>query len=184
MPADGGDEQAPRAVGSGVGRSGVGGPSLAEDPVAMEQMAAMLAIAPLHHFLGLTLVEVTSRRVVVTMGVTDAALNSTGNLHGGSLSTLIDVAAGSAAAVGSGFQPGRETIVTADLHVRYLGRPRGDVVRAEASVLRAGRQLVVVECRVLDGDRVIATADFSSMIVPLRQPLRQTATPRDSDPDL
>ena len=51
-------------------------------------------------------------------------------------------------------------------HVRYLGRPKGDVVRAEARVMRAGRMLIVVEIRVLDPlDNVIAFADFSAMVV-------------------
>ena len=45
--------------------------------------------------------------VTVEMPVRESAFNSTGNLHGGSLATLIDVAAGTAAAIGSGFQPGR-----------------------------------------------------------------------------
>jgi uncharacterized protein (TIGR00369 family) len=119
------------------------------------------------------------------MPVRESAFNSTGNLHGGSLATLIDVAAGTAAAIGSGFQPGRQTIVTADLHVRYLGRPKGDIVRAVAKVLKAGRQLVVVECQVTDDEgRIIAISDFSSMIVPLRQPLRPSATAEQKHPDI
>jgi len=46
------------------------------------------------------------------------------------------------------------------------------VVRAEGRVLRTGRQLVVVDGRVFDGDaNVIATADASFMVVELRKPL-------------
>ena len=57
--------------------------------------------------------------------------------------------------------------------------------RAEARVLRAGRQLVVVECRVLDPqDRVIAAADFSGMVVPLRKPLVAGAQTDPSGPEL
>ena len=75
--------------------------------------------------------------------------------------------------------------VTADLHVRYLGRPHGDTVYARGEVLKAGRQLIVVECRVTDTEnRVIASADFSMMIVPLRKPLRPMAGAKDTDPDL
>ena len=119
------------------------------------------------------------------MPVREEAFNASGNLHGGAIATLIDVAAGSAAAQNSAFVPGQNTIVTADLHVRYLGRPRGDLVRAEAKVMRAGRQLVVVEVRVLDpGDRVIAFADFSSMVVPLREPLFPESRADTRNPDL
>ncbi|HYF47071.1 MAG TPA: hotdog domain-containing protein, partial [Acidimicrobiales bacterium] len=63
--------------------------------------------------------------------------------------------------------------------------PVGDEVRAEAQVLRAGRQLVVVECRVLDTqDRVIAAADFSGMVVPLREPLIHGTSADPRDPEL
>jgi uncharacterized protein (TIGR00369 family) len=139
----------------------------------------------LHKLLGLQVTEWGADHVTVEMPVREAAFNSTGNLHGGSIATLIDVAAGTAAAIGSGFQPGKQTIVTADLHVRYLGRPRGDVVRAHARVVKAGRQLIVVECQVRDPqDRLVAVADFSSMIVPLREPLKATEITTQTDPDL
>jgi uncharacterized protein (TIGR00369 family) len=159
--------------------------SLAADAAAREQLRNAFHEAPLHKLLGLHITEIGPDQVVVEMPVRESAFNSTGNLHGGSLATLIDVAAGTAAAVGSGFQPGRQTIVTADLHVRYLGRPKGDLVRAVAKVLKAGRQLVVVECQVSDDEgRVVAVSDFSSMNVPLRQPLRPIATAQQTHPDI
>lgn len=140
---------------------------------------------PLHALLGLEFLERSAERVVVSMPVRSEAFGSTGNLHGGAIATLIDVASASAAARSSSFEPGRNTLVTADLHVRYLGRPHGDVVRAVASVIRAGRQLVVVECRVLDPeDRVIAVADFAGMVVALRDPLLPGASPDPSSPEL
>jgi uncharacterized protein (TIGR00369 family) len=135
-------------------------------------LADAFRTTPLHDLLDLRFARADADLVVVEMPVAAGALNPTGNLHGGAIATLVDVASGVAAAMNSRFTPGENTIVTADLHVRYLGRPNGDRVRAEAHVLRSGRQLVVVECRVLDDDdRVIAVADFSSMVVPLRQPL-------------
>jgi uncharacterized protein (TIGR00369 family) len=140
---------------------------------------------PLHELLGLEIVEIGEGHAVLSMPVRPQAFNSTGNLHGGAIATLIDVAAGTAAARGSGFEPGRQSLVTADLHVRYLGRPHGDTVYARAQILKAGRQLIVVECRVTDvEERVIAAADFSMMIVPLRKPLRPMASAKDTDPDL
>lgn len=69
--------------------------------------------------------------------------------------------------------------------MRYLGLPHGDAVYARADLLKAGRQLIVVECRVTDvEERLIASADFSMMIVPLRKPLRPVASAKDTDPDL
>jgi uncharacterized protein (TIGR00369 family) len=140
---------------------------------------------PLHHLLGFRFLEAEPGRVVVEMPVRDQAMNLSGNLHGGAIATLVDVAAGACAARASGFDPVHQSLVTADLHVRYLGRPKGDTVRAEATVMRSGRMLIVVEVRVLDpGDRVIAFADFSAMVVPRREPLRASAPSDPRSPDL
>lgn len=150
-----------------------------------DQMRAILHQAPLQALLGLEFVELGAAHAIVSMPVREQAFNSTGNLHGGAIATLIDVAAGTAAAVGSGFRPGKQSLVTADLHVRYLGRPHGDIVYARAEVLKAGRQQIVVACEVRDaGERLIASADFSMMIVALRPPLRPTAGATPTDPDL
>jgi uncharacterized protein (TIGR00369 family) len=143
------------------------------------------ASTPLHQLLGLRFVGApdsqgpasqepgSESKVIVEMPVAAGAFNGSGNLHGGAIATLVDVASGSAAARAGTFRPGHNTLVTADMHVRYLGRPKGTVVRAEARVMRAGRQLIVVECRVADDlGNLIAVADFAGMIVPLRQPLR------------
>ncbi|MCW2890039.1 MAG: hypothetical protein QOE54_3486 [Streptosporangiaceae bacterium] len=147
--------------------------------------SALIDGTPLHRLLRLEIVEIGARHAVLSMPVSQEAFNSTGNLHGGAIATLIDVAAGTAAARGSGFEQGKQSLVTADLHVRYLGRPHGDLVFARAEVLKAGRQLVIVECRVTDPqERIIASADFSMMIVPLRRPLRPMATAKATDPDL
>jgi uncharacterized protein (TIGR00369 family) len=140
---------------------------------------------PLHQLLQISLEELGTDHCIFAMPVAEPAFNSTGNLHGGAIATLVDVASGTAAAVGSGFEPGRQSLVTADLHIRYLGRPRGDVVQARGQVLKAGRQLIVVETVVTDPEfRIVAVADFSSMIVPLREPLKPTATARNTDPDV
>ncbi len=148
-------------------------------------MRAMLHETPLHALLAIELIELGKNYSILSMPVSEQAFNTTGNLHGGAIATLIDVAAGTAAALGSGFQRGQQSLVTADLHVRYLGRPHGDRVYARAELLKAGRQLIVVECRVTDREeRLIASADFSMMIVALRAPLRPTADAKATDPDL
>jgi len=150
-----------------------------------DRMQSMLHEIPMHALLGIELVELGDVYSILSMPVREQAFNSTGNLHGGAVATLIDVAAGTAAALGGGFRPGKQSLVTADLHVRYLGRPHGNIVYARAETLKAGRQLIVVECRVTDSDdRVIASADFSMMIVPLRAPLRPTVGAKPTDPDL
>lgn len=140
---------------------------------------------PLHHLLDLRFLERDEGKVVVEMPVEPPAMNASGNLHGGAIATLVDVAAGACAARASGFDPVHQSLVTADLHVRYLGRPKGDTVRAEARVMRSGRMLIVVEIRVLDpADNVIAAADFSAMVVPRRDALRPENPSDPRSPDL
>jgi uncharacterized protein (TIGR00369 family) len=142
---------------------------------------------PLHELLGFSFVELDTDEptIVVEMPVEPPAFNGSGNLHGGAIATLVDVAAGSCAGRASGFDPLRQSLVTADLHVRYLGRPKGSPVRAEARLLRSGRMLIVIEVRVADPfENLIATADFSAMVVARREPL-EGAVPTDPQaPDL
>jgi uncharacterized protein (TIGR00369 family) len=158
---------------------------LGEDPELLKLMREHMPDSPIQRLLGLRFVSLGSDEVIVEMPVREEAFNSTGNLHGGAIATLIDVAAGTAAALGSRFRPGVESIVTADLHVRYLGRPKTDMVLAKARVLRAGRQLTVVECQVADDSgNMVAIADFSSMLVPVREPLRPNEQAEKSHPDL
>jgi uncharacterized protein (TIGR00369 family) len=98
----------------------------------------------------------------------------TGNIHGGAIATLVDLACALAAARYSGFDPEKESLVTSDMHVRYLGAAKSDTVTARAEIVRRGRQLIVVDCRVVDGtDHLLAVADFSLMLVPLRRPLTE-----------
>ena len=142
---------------------------------------------PLHALLGLRFVEPepTDGTVVIEMDVAPPSFNGSGNLHGGAIATLVDVAAGSCAGRVSGFDPLTQSLVTADLHVRYLGRPKAGPVRAEARPMRAGRMLVVIEVRVLDAlDNVIAYADFSAMVVAHREPLAGAVPTDPPTPDL
>ena len=81
---------------------------------------------PLHELLELDLSapsEPGSHRAVVSMPVQPNAFGFTANLHGGAVATLVDVACALAAARATDFDPMKESLVTADMHVRYLGRP-------------------------------------------------------------
>ena len=152
----------------------------------IEHLREIFHQTPLHALLGFRFEELDEPGVVrVSMPVRESAFNASGNLHGGALATLIDVAAGSCSARASGFDPETQSLVTADLHVRYLGRPKGDRVVAEARLMRAGRMLIVVEIRVTDTqENVIAFADFSAMVVPRREPLEAAGASDPQSPDL
>lgn len=129
---------------------------------------------PLHEMLALEhdVPDSGAGRAEVRMPVAPAALGFTGALHGGAIATMVDLACALAAADISDFDPFRESLVTVDMHVRYLGRPRTDVVVARAEVVKKGKQLIVVSCEVVDEEgHLVAVADFSMMIVTLRTPL-------------
>lgn len=136
--------------------------------------AAVADHIPLHGVLALEYGPPTpgEGHAEVRMPVRPEALGFTGNLHGGAIATMVDVACALAVVGVHGFDAERESLVTSDMHVRYLGRPRTDAVIAKADVVRDGRQLIVVECRVVDEeDHIVAFADFSMMVVPRRTPL-------------
>lgn len=158
----------------------------ADDPELAERQAMAVQI-PLHGLLGLEwdVPEEGARVAVVAMPVRPEAFGFTANLHGGAIATLVDVACALAAARASGFDPMRQSLVTADMHLRYLGRARTDRVEARAEVVKVGRQLIVVNCQVTDTDgNVVALADFSSMIVPLRGPLNPGMAVEPGAPEL
>jgi uncharacterized protein (TIGR00369 family) len=144
------------------------------DPAVLAQMRESFENAPIHRLLELRLHDGAGEpgTAATEIPLTANALGSTGNLHGGVIATLCDVACAAAAHGAAGYDPTAAALVTADLHVRYLGLPKGDSVRAEAKVVKAGSRLIVVEAEVKDGEeRVIAVADFSAMVVPYRAPL-------------
>ncbi len=133
---------------------------------------------PLHALLGLEfeVPEEGSRIAEVRMPARREAMGSMANLHGGAIATLVDLACALAAARCRGFDHTKETLVTSDMHVRYLGTHRADEVVARAEVVKVGSRLIVVECKVISGvgedgsEHVIAVADFSMMVVAKRAP--------------
>jgi uncharacterized protein (TIGR00369 family) len=143
------------------------------DEALREAMREAFEEVPLHQLVGLRLVAAgDAGPAVMEIPLTANALGRTGQLHGAAVALLCDVTCAAAASSASTYDHTTHALVTADLHVRYLGPARGDVVRAVASVVKAGRTLIVVQAEVTDGEgRAVAVADFSAMLVPLRTPL-------------
>ncbi len=99
-------------------------------PTAPEEPGEAPAYAPipLHEMLALSFESADGPTVTaeVRMPVAPNALGFTGALHGGAIATMVDLACALAAARSSDFDPSRESLVTSDMHIRYLGRPRTD----------------------------------------------------------
>lgn len=153
----------------GDGDEGAPAPELAE------LMREAFLDVPLHRLLGLEVIEVGQpgrATMAIPLAANANALGRTGQLHGGVIAVLCDLACAAAASTASTYDPAATALVTADLHVRYLGPAKGESVRVEAEVVKAGRSLIVVAAEVRDStDRVVAVADFSAMLVPYRAPL-------------
>jgi len=149
-------------------------PEIAEPETAGSDRSVSPPDIPLHTLLDLqVLPEVEGSTVSeVLMPVVPGAFGFTRNLHGGAIATLVDLACAIAAVRATGFDPSRESLVTSDMHLRYVGRPGTGNVIARSEVVRAGSQLIVIDCRVVDeDDHLVAVADLSMMRVSVRRPL-------------
>ena len=100
------------------------------------------------------LVEDDSGGVYVEMQMRDDLRGPAGSLEGGVVSTLLDVAGASAAAMATG-----ELVATEHISISLLAPGREGPIRATAVPLRVGRHDVVTEVRVVDqgkDDRLMA----------------------------
>ncbi len=109
---------------------------------------------------GLRVVTVREGYAEVLLPADERFLNPLGNVHGGAIYTLCDVAAGTAAA-----SRGRVG-VTLSSNVNYL-RPghAGEPMTAVTKEVKHGRQTAVYEVEVRQGERLIAAAAFTMYYV-------------------
>lgn len=95
-------------------------------------------------WLGIEIQEESEGRAVLRLPHRDELTNTDSNtLHGGVVATLIDNAAGTALRTVLE-SPGTARYATTELNLSYLRPATGDL-RAEATVRRRGRSLVVVQ---------------------------------------
>ena len=91
--------------------------------------------------------------------------NPMGTVHGGILATLLDSALG--CAVQTVLEPG-QAYTTVSLEVKYLRAVALDagVLRAEGTVVHAGRRQATAEGRITDEDgRIVATATTTCLVL-------------------
>ena len=109
----------------------------------------------------------SDERLIVEMDNRPDLTNTRGALQGGLVATLIDVAAGRLAGLHVG--PDQD-VATADMNVHFLAPVAIGPARAEATIVRAGRRMIVVAVDVTDvgGDRLAARSTLSFAVLDRR----------------
>ena len=123
-----------------------------------------LPAAPIARTLDFLIVEVGDGRAVFQGTPGPAHLNPMGGIHGGWYATLLDSALG--CAVATKLPPGRG-YTTAELSVNIVKAigPKAPRVRAEATVVHAGRQLATAEARLYGPDGTLYAHGTTTCLV-------------------
>ncbi len=129
-------------------------------------VAGTLPPPPIAKLVGVSLAEVDFGRAVFELEPAEWQYNPIGAVHGGVAATLLDSAMG--CAVQSTLAPGAG-YTTTDLQVRYvraMGTDTGQV-RAEGTVVHAGRRLVTAQGQIIaaNSGKLIAHATTACMIL-------------------
>jgi len=104
---------------------------------------------PFHRYLGLRLAERGDGFARLRLTITETTPTGIGgSVNGGVIATMIDMA--TIPAVFTGLREGSIPAGTADLQVSYLRQAHGEWIDAEATVIKRGRQLCVVEVSVVN----------------------------------
>ena len=127
------------------------------EPDAVARYQAMIDSAPFHQFLRMTVVEVDADegRFVLDLPFAERyeRMADTGQIHGGPLACLIDIAGTFAVAAKLG-----HGVPTINLRIDYLRPAMNTSLRATAIVRRAGRTVAVADIDVHDEqERLVAT---------------------------
>jgi uncharacterized protein (TIGR00369 family) len=106
----------------------------------------------------------TDERLTIEMDNRPDLTNIRGALQGGLVATLIDIAAGRLAEHHVGPD---QSVTTADMNVHFLAPVVVGPARAEATIVRAGKRLVVTAVDVTDvgRDRLAARATLSFAVL-------------------
>lgn len=105
--------------------------------------------------LGCQVLEVRNGSARVSLSQQDHLHNRGGQLHGGALFSLVDIAMGLACSSSHGFA---QRSVTLECKINYLRAVSEGEVECLAQVIHAGRRTLVVEAEVRQNDHLIAKA--------------------------
>ena len=114
---------------------------------------------------GIELSEAEEGRAVVSMRPGDRHLNPAGTVHGGAISTLVDVAM--AEALNTTLADEAERPVTVEMKVNYMAPGKPGVIVSTARVRKGGKRMTVVEAEVVqeEDEEVVALATGTYTVV-------------------
>lgn len=125
----------------------------------------VLLATPLHVYLGVRASDPSDHTQGLELTAREDLANNSGMLHGGMVSTCLDVAC--AYAIFPDLRP-EEVVLTSSFAVSYLRPvPTGSTVRVRAVVLRRGAATAFLRADVTVEGRVVATAQVVKSIVTL-----------------
>ena len=115
--------------------------------------------------LGIRSLELNSEKSVLEMEITDNLMNFNGFVHGGSIVTLADTAAGYGCF--SNLPEGATSFTTLELKCNFIGTARSKKIRCAATCIHRGKTTQVWDATVFDGntDKVIAEFRCTQLIL-------------------
>lgn len=130
------------------------------DNEMMRRVAAGIQNQSFGKLLGLQVEEAEEGRVVISCQKRDDLLQQTGLLHGGVIGSLCEAAAGYAAIT---VLPEGHSVIGVEYKVNFLRAITGGKAVAVATVIKRGRQLIVVEVDAFNAgsDKVAAKMIFT-----------------------
>jgi uncharacterized protein (TIGR00369 family) len=117
--------------------------------------------------LGARLVEAANGRAVIEVRYREDLTQQHGYFHGGVVTSIADVACGYAAYT---TMPEDASVLTVEFKINLMNPAAGERLRAEATVRKAGRTLVVVAATVtvISGERAIPCGEMLGTFIVLR----------------
>lgn len=147
-------------------------PSYAFIDGMLDQMRTGESSSPISQHLGMNLVDHGRGQVTYEMAVRRELSNPLGVIQGGIVTALADAAmAAATSSILNDQEATQEAVTTVDLFSRFL-RPvnleGAEVLRAEARVIRTGRQLVWAECDVTADGKEVGKFTATGVRVPFK----------------
>ncbi len=135
--------------------------------LAERELARRLRESNAGKLFGFELVAAEEGRAVLRMRVRARHRQVHGVVHGGIIAAMADTAGGLASYMAL---PRGTRVATVEMKINFLEAVDRGILSAEARVLRRGRNFVVVECDVTDGEKRLAAKSLMTFAIGAVEP--------------